>query len=132
MVEEEWKLTIRVPMRPEHQNALGAIFGGVVMAYMDEAGGDAAWKRTGKLCVTRAVENMEFISPVNVGDMLAFRTRIVRVGRTSITVAIEVVTERFRTGEVCMVARASIVYVAIDENRRPVPITDPKEEGEGG
>ena len=122
------RLAIRVEMLPKDTNAWGSIFGGVIMGHMDVAGGDAARKCTEKNCVTRAVQRMEFIAPVFVGDMVAFYTRVLQVGRTSITVYVEVIAERFDTAEEIKVGEAEIVYVAVDEQGCPTPI---KEEESG-
>lgn len=126
------RLAIRVEMLPKDTNAWGSIFGGVIMGYMDVAGGDAARKyiKKGcatpavKNCVTRAVRRMDFIAPIFVGDMAAFYTSVLRVGRTSITVYVEVIAERFDTAEEIKVGAATIVYVAVDEQGRPTPIKE--------
>lgn len=123
------RLAIRVEMLPKDINAWGSIFGGVIMGHMDVAGGDAARKYTGENCVTRAVQRMEFIAPVFVGDMVAFYTRVLRVGLTSITVYVEVFAERFNTAGEIKVAEAEIVYVAIDKQGQPTAIKKEEESG---
>ena len=112
---------IRVPAHPADQNPGGSIFGGWIMSYVDIAGSIPALARAGGPVVTRAVDSFEFQKPVFVGDLVSCYADIVREGRSSITVKVEVFAERMRAGKtLCVkVTEATLVYVAIDENRRP-------------
>lgn len=112
---------IRVPAKPSAVNPGGSIFGGWIMSYVDIAGSIPALDRARGPVVTRAVESFEFRKPVFVGDLISCYADIVKEGRTSITVKVEVFAER-RTGaeSSCIkVTEARLVYVAIDENRNP-------------
>ncbi len=119
------ELAIRVSMLPRDTNPGGTIFGGVILSYLDQAGGIEARRQADKLFVTVAIRGVEFIAPVFVGDVVSFYARTVKVGRTSVTVSITVEAMRYHNGdEVVRVMEAEAVYVAVDENRRPVPLKD--------
>lgn len=117
--------SIRVTMMPRDTNPGGTIFGGVILSYLDLAGGIEARKNANKTFVTVAMHGVEFIAPVFVGDLVSFYTRTTKLGRTSVT--IDVVVEAIRhegSGDRVRVMEADVVYVAVDENRRPIPIKE--------
>lgn len=119
--------TLRVMMMPRDTNAHGTIFGGVVLSYIDQAGVIEARAYEPHRFVTVALDKVEFHQPVYVGDVLTFYTRVARKGRTSITIHVDVEAERFKKPrETVRVTEAELVYVAIDENRRPIPIGSPR------
>jgi acyl-CoA thioesterase YciA len=117
---------IRVIMMPKDTNALGTIFGGIILSYIDQAGAVEAHRHvTGRL-VTVAMREVEFHAPVFVGDLVSFYTETLRLGRTSVTVKVLVEAERRgggagSTGRV-KVTEAEVIYVHVDENNRKVPI----------
>ena len=122
-------LAIKVVMMPRDTNPYGTIFGGVTLSYIDQAGAVGAQyeiRRAGwpdQPIVSVAIKGVEFHLPVFVGDVVSFWTRLVKVGRTSITMHVDVKTDR--RGEVVQVTEAEVTYVAVDLNdgrRRPVPI----------
>lgn len=116
---------IRVVLMPKDTNAHGTIFGGVILSYIDLAGAIEVRKHTIKPIVTVAMDKVVFVAPVFVGDIVSFYTSLVRVGRTSITVKVAVEAERVKhPRERIWVTEAEVVYVAVDENRRPVPVRD--------
>ncbi|HEX5735568.1 MAG TPA: acyl-CoA thioesterase [Blastocatellia bacterium] len=116
---------IRVVLMPKDTNAHGTIFGGVILSYIDIAAAIEVRKHTLKKIVTKAMHEVVFVAPVHVGDLVSFYTELVRIGRTSITIKVIVEADRVRQpGERVIVTEAEVVYVAIDENRRPVPIRD--------
>lgn len=115
-------LSIRVTMLPKDTNGMGTIFGGIILSYIDLAGGVEARRTARHVFVTRAMKQVEFLAPVFVGDTVSFWTRTLRVGSTSITVAVEVEVERLRSGEVVAVTSAEVTYVAVDDERKPVTI----------
>jgi acyl-CoA thioesterase YciA len=116
---------IRVVLMPKDTNAHGTIFGGVILSYIDIAAAIEVRKHTLKKIVTKAMHEVVFVAPVHVGDLVSFYTELVRIGRTSITIKVIVEADRVRhPGERVIVTEAEVVYVAIDENRRPVPIRD--------
>ncbi len=115
---------IRVPARPADANPGGSIFGGWIMSYVDIAGSEPAYLRARGPVVTRAVDSFEFKKPVFIGDVISCYADIVKEGKTSVTVKVEVFAERASQGEVTVikVTEAQLVYVAIDENRKPKPL----------
>ena len=121
-------LMLRVVPMPADVNGNGDVFGGWVMAQVDIAGGIAAARRARGRVVTVAVNAFQFRQPVTVGDVLSFYTRVDSVGRTSITVHVEVIAARNPADPVNVkVTEAMLTYVAIDADgrKRPLPETDP-------
>ena len=114
------ELVLKVIPMPADTNGNGDIFGGWVMAQVDLAGSVVPARHTKGRMVTVAVNEFIFKQPVKVGDILSFYSKITRLGRTSITVKVEVYAERFRTqGQYIKVTEATVTYVAIDDNGRP-------------
>jgi len=108
-----------VPM-PADENQHGDIFGGWIMAQVDIAGSIAAVRLAKGRVATVAVNAFQFKQPVFVGDLVSFYADVVRVGRTSITVNVEVYAQRKpEREEVVKVTEATLTYVAVDESRRP-------------
>jgi acyl-CoA thioesterase YciA len=113
---------IRVTMMPRETNAHGTIFGGALLAYVDQAGAIAT-RPYCDLVVTVKMTEVVFHEPVFVGDVVSFYSKVERIGRTSITVRVVVEAERWRAPDTKVkVTEAEIVYVNVDEQRRPVPI----------
>ena len=112
---------LRIPALPADANKGGSIFGGWIMSQVDIAGSIPAEIRANGPLVTRAVDSLEFKQPVFVGDLVACYADITETGRTSIKVHVEVYAQQIRNGviDTRMVTEANLVYVAIDENRRP-------------
>ena len=105
---------------PGDTNGNGDIFGGWVMAQVDLAGSVLPARYTQGRMATVAVNEFVFKQPVRVGDILSFFAGITRIGRTSVTVQVEVYAEHFeRQGQYMKVTQALLTYVAIDENGRP-------------
>ena len=117
------ELVLKVIPMPADSNANGDIFGGWVMAQVDLAGSVIPARYTRGRMATVAVNEFIFKQPVRVGGILTFFSKLVRIGRTSITVKVEVYAERFSAqGHYVKVTEASVTYVAIDEQGRPRPI----------
>src|SRR5262249_22576760 len=123
-------LAIQVVMLPRDTNPHGTIFGGVILSYLDQAGAIGARHEVVRaggpmpMLVTVAMNRVEFKQPVLVGDVVSFRTRLVRMGRTSITMHVSVDAERAGISVLPM-TEADVVYVGVDPNspqRRPVPL----------
>jgi acyl-CoA thioesterase YciA len=113
-------LVLKVIPMPGDCNANGDIFGGWVMAQVDLAGSVLPARYTDGRMATVAVNEFIFKQPVRVGDILSFFSKVVRIGRTSITVKVEVFAERYRSqGTYIKVTEASVTYVAIDDNGKP-------------
>jgi len=120
------ELVMKVIPMPADCNANGDIFGGWVMAQVDLAGAVLPARLVQGRMATVAVNEFLFKQPVRVGDILSFFARIVKVGRTSVTVKVEVFAERFRSqGEYIKVTEAHLTYVAIDDQGRPCPVNQP-------
>ena len=122
-------LAIQVVMMPRDTNPYGTIFGGVILSYIDQAGAIGARREvvlaggSPPAVVTVAMNRVEFKRPVLVGDVVRFLTRLVRMGRTSITMQVCVEVERGK--DVLQVTEAEVVYVGIDPTtpeRRPLPL----------
>jgi acyl-CoA thioesterase YciA len=114
------ELVLKVIPMPADCNANGDIFGGWVMAQVDLAGSVIPARYAGGRIATVAVIEFIFKQPVRVGDILSFYAKLVRLGRTSITVKVEVYAERFRAqGQFVKVTEASLTYVAIDDEGKP-------------
>lgn len=114
------ELVLKVIPMPRDCNANGDIFGGWVMAQVDLAGAVVPARYAGGRIATVAVNEFIFKQPVRVGDILSFYARLVRIGRTSIRVQVDVFAEQFRTqGHYSKVTQATLTYVAIDERGQP-------------
>ncbi len=112
--------TLRVVPMPADANQHGDIFGGWVMSQVDIAGGVAAARRARGRVATVAVNSFVFKEPVLIGDVVSFFAQITRVGRTSITVDVEVYAQRNPSEVICVkVTEASLTYVAVGPDRRP-------------
>jgi acyl-CoA thioesterase YciA len=121
--QDKGHLAIRVMMMPRDTNALGTIFGGIILSYIDQAGAVEAHRRVRGRLVTVAIHEVEFHEPVFVGDLVSFYTRILSQGRTSVKVGVEVEAERrTKGGGIVKVTEAKLVFVRVDERNRPVPI----------
>ena len=123
-------VAVQVPMMPRDTNRYGTIFGGVILSYIDLAGAIAAQRelqlRGGNpkaSFVTVAINRVEFKKPVLVGDVVRFLARLVRIGRTSVTM--HIIVEADRGGETHLVTEAEVVYVGVDPSnpdRPPTPL----------
>ncbi len=116
------ELVIRTLAMPADANPSGDIFGGWVLSQMDIAGGITAGQRARGRVATVAVTAMTFHLPVFVGDVLCVYTEIEKVGRTSITVALEAWALRGRLGGRARVTEGRFVFVALGEDGRPRPV----------
>lgn len=115
---------IRVIMMPRDTNPMGTIFGGIILSYIDQAGAVEARRHTEKSLVTVAMHEVKFIAPVFVGDLVSFYTETVKVGTTSITVRVTVDAKRGKIPphQTVRVTHAEVVYVAVSEPGKAVPI----------
>ena len=115
---------IRLTMMPRDTNAHGTVFGGVILSYIDVAGGVEAVRHTKhERFVTVAMKEVLFHEPVFIGDLVSFYAKTLRVGSTSITIHVDVEAERFgNKGEVVRVTSAEVTFVAINKAREKVKI----------
>jgi acyl-CoA thioesterase YciA len=117
---------IKVLLLPKDTNALGTIFGGVILSHIDLASAVEARKVAARRYVTKAMREVEFHAPVLLGDVVNFFTETVRIGHTSITVKVVVEAERWGagSGERVKVTEAEVVLVAVDERGQPRAVRD--------
>ncbi|MCA9304450.1 MAG: acyl-CoA thioesterase [Phycisphaerales bacterium] len=116
-------LALRVVAMPRETNPYSTIFGGVILSYIDQAGfvearrhGDLDW-------VTASIDHVDFRAPVHVGDVVNYHSRTVRLGRTSVTVEVEVQAERFHTHETVHVTSATLTMVGMRDGK-PFPFRE--------
>ena len=116
---------IKVLLLPKDTNALGTVFGGVILSNIDLASAVEARKTAANRYVTKSMREVDFHEPVFVGDIVSFYTETLRIGRTSITVMVDVEVERWSdegAGEHVKVTEAEVVLVAVDDAGEPTPI----------
>jgi acyl-CoA thioesterase YciA len=118
------EVAIRLTMMPRDTNAHGTVFGGIILSYIDVAGGVEAVRQTGHdRFVTVAMKEVIFHEPVFIGDLVSFYAETLRIGKTSITIKIIVEAERFGShGQSVKVTEAEVSYVAINQYREKVKI----------
>ncbi|MFM9975921.1 MAG: acyl-CoA thioesterase [Beijerinckiaceae bacterium] len=112
-------LTLRISAMPADTNANGDIFGGWVMARMDQAGGIAGVERAQGRVVTVKVDSMTFIKPMKVGDVLCVYADVEKIGRSSMNFHIEAWAQRFQTTVMEKVTEATFIFVAVDDDGKP-------------
>ena len=120
--EQIGELALRTFAMPADVNVNGDIFGGWVVSQMDMAGGIVAAGRARGRVATVSIEAMQFIRPVNVGDVVCVYAHVERVGRTSMGIHIEAWTMQRHLGERKKVTEATFTFVAIDDEGRPRPV----------
>lgn len=129
--DDQKHLALRVVLMPRDTNSHGSIFGGVILSQIDLAaavGANHEIRERGsqaKRLVTVGMNSVEFHRPVFVGDLLSFWTKLVRIGNTSITIHVEVESER--DGRLQNLTEAEVTYVAVKidgDERSPVPVLD--------
>lgn len=113
---------IRVLMMPRDTNYHGTIFGGIILSHIDQAGAVAAIEYGCPKVVTVAMDKVEFHEPVRVGELVSFYAEVIKVGRTSLTVQVDVFSRRRASGENVAVTRAQLTYVNVDESGNPIPV----------
>ena len=115
--------TLRVTLMPRDTNRHGTIFGGIILSHVDLAGAIEARKTCGPLnFVTVALDHVVFHKPVFLGDLVSLYTKTVKVGKTSVKTRVIVEAQRMDSGETVRVTEADVVYVAVDENWKPIPV----------
>jgi len=116
-------LAIRSVMMPRDTNGLGSVFGGHILSLIDLAAGQHARTISPKRYVTKVMREVNFVSPVFVGDSVSFYTSTLRVGTTSVAVRVEVESQRgVDSITTCAVTSAEVVMVAVDQENNPIPI----------
>lgn len=111
--------TLSVVMMPQDANHYGNVHGGTILKLLDEAAYATATRHSHSNVVVASVERMDFCAPVHVGDIIILDARLVYVGRSSMDVKVEVVTEKLKTGERLYVGTAYVALVALDARGKP-------------
>jgi len=107
---------------PQHANALGGVFGGQIMAWIDLCGAICAQRHSGRMAVTALVDDLKFEEPVRVGEVVRLEARVTAVFRTSIEIEVVVQGEDAMTGRRWPCVDARVTFVAIDESRKPTAV----------
>jgi len=107
---------------PNQTNHYGTLFGGHALGLMDHAGWIAATRCAHRTMVTVASDRVEFKVPVRAGQLVELVARVTRIGRTSVTVAVDMFAEEVATGERRLATSGSFVFVAVDEDGNPTPV----------
>lgn len=118
----ESRVTLAVMMQPEHANSFGNVHGGWIMKLVDEAGGLACMRHAQQRVVTVAVDQLTFKHPILIGDLVTLFAEVSFTGRTSMEVEVKVTAENPLTGDAFHTNTAFLVYVAIDEAGKPIPV----------
>ena len=108
---------------PNDANPLGFVLGGTVMHLIDIAGAIACHRHTRTLLVTAAVDGLEFLHPIKVGDLIILKSRVTCVFTTSLEVRVDVYSEETLTGIRQQTSRAFLTFVAIDRDGTKLPVT---------
>lgn len=114
--------TLRTIAMPGDTNPSGDIFGGWVLSQLDMAAGICAGQRAQSRVVTVAIDRMQFLKPVRVGDVLGVYTTVTRTGRSSMDILVEAWVRRGRIGIREKVTSATFTFVAVDDNGKSIPL----------
>jgi uncharacterized protein (TIGR00369 family) len=116
------RISIAQLMQPEHANNLGNVHGGWIMKLVDEAGALACMRHAQRRVVTVAIDSMVFRSPIRIGDLVQLTAEVTESGRTSMEVEVQVQAENPITGVQTQTNTAYLVYVALDDDGKPVQV----------
>jgi len=125
-IENRWMV------QPNHSNHLGSTHGGNVLKWMDELGAMSAMRFAGETCVTARMDQVNFKRPIPVGDTALIEAFVYDTGETSVKVRLRAAREDPKTGESESTTESYSVYVAVDEERSPVPVPDVTTETDRG
>jgi acyl-CoA hydrolase len=123
-VPGDLRLALRVLMMPRDTNHQGTIFGGIILAHIDQAGYVEARRHGLHRWVTASIDRVDFHAPVHVGEVIECRTRTIRVGRSSVTVQVVVDAERM-DGAWARVTEAQLTMVSVDAQGKAIPFGGP-------
>ncbi len=116
------RVTIAQLMQPEHANNLGYVHGGWIMKLVDEAGALACMRHSQRRVVTVAIDSMVFRNPIRIGDLVQLTAELTNAGHTSMEVEVQVDAENPISGVKTHTNTAYLVYVALDDQARPVAV----------
>ena len=111
-------------IQPNHANNLGTAHGGNILRWMDETGAMSAMRFAGQPCVTAHINSVDFERPLDIGDIALIEAYVYAAGRTSIRVRVRAYAEDPLTGESEVTTESSFVFVAIDEDRKPIEVPE--------
>lgn len=109
-------------MSPPDANIRGTVFGGRILELVDKAAAVCAMRHAGKPCVTVAMERVEFLIPIQVGDLVMVEAQVNHVGKTSLEIGVEVYSEELSKGERRHTNSCLVTMVAVDKMSRPSPV----------
>jgi len=109
-------------IQPSDTNYYGTMFGGSMMAFIDEVAAITAMRHSRRPCVTASIDSIDFLAPVKMGNSICVEAVVSSTGRTSMEIFVKVVSEDLRTGERTLTATSFLTFVAVDENGRPVEV----------
>ncbi len=107
---------------PEHTNALGTIFGGQIMSWIDIAAAICAFRHCRSLCVTASMDALSFLHPVKLGDIVNLKASVNYTGKTSMEIGVRVSAEDPLTGVINHTSSAYLTFVAVDDKGHPKPV----------
>jgi len=122
----------RYRVHPNHANSHNTVHGGNVMKWMDMAGALSATRHAHEECVTASIDQMDFHQPVPEGDTVLIRSYVYDVGRTSVKVRLQAFRENPRTGDQVQTTESRFVFVAVDDDGKPVEVGELDVESERG
>ncbi|MDQ3035427.1 MAG: acyl-CoA thioesterase [Myxococcota bacterium] len=107
---------------PQHSNAIGTAFGGTVLAWMDVCAAIAAQRHCGRVAVTAAIDQVQFLAPIRVGDVVVLTSRVNAAFRSSVEVEVEVQVEERGTGNRTLCVDAFMTFVSVDDAGKTCPV----------
>ncbi|MCH4825437.1 MAG: acyl-CoA thioesterase [Planococcus sp. (in: firmicutes)] len=107
---------------PPDTNHLGTIFGGTVLAYIDEIAAITAMRHSGEAVVTASIDTVNFLSSAKVGDIFILEGVVISTGRTSMEVYVKAECQQIETGMTNLTTTAILTMVAVDSNGKPIPV----------
>ena len=119
---EDSEITLTELMLPSHSNFSGKIHGGFILSLMDKAAFSSASKFSGQYCVTASVNRVDFLSPIEVGELVTLKSRINYVGNSSMVVGIRVESQNIRTGEIKHCNSSYFTMIAKDTSGKTVKV----------
>lgn len=119
------RLALRVVTMPRDTNRYGTIFGGVILSYIDQAGFVEARTHGAHRWVTASMEHIDFVAPVQLGDIVTLYTTTLSRGTRSVKIRVDVEAERYDSQQTVSVTTATLTMVSIDEHGRPIPFASP-------
>ncbi|MDD2240962.1 MAG: acyl-CoA thioesterase [Kiritimatiellae bacterium] len=119
---QDHEVTLRFVAEPADENLYGKVHGGAVMKWIDQAGYACATGWSGNLCVTVYVGGIRFYKPILIGHLVEVRARLMYTGRTSMHIAVDVLSRDLRTQEGHATTHCVIVFVAIDTDGNPIEV----------